>query len=176
MSERQPKPSGQDAAWQRPAYLPPLPNPWPRLEFIPAAADAAPAVPAAAEPPTHPVGLPVEPAASTEQPTDPEKQRTITLAGTVERVPVLTRTPKGKPIAIFPLVVEAPDAQPTQHSILAFDARAAKARTNIRRGDQVEVIGYPHPRQVKQPDGSTKTVSEVYAVRVIRATDRKALV
>ena len=38
------------------------------------------------------------------------------------------------------------------------------------------VISYPHPREVKQPEGSSKLVSEVYAVRVIRASDRKALV
>ena len=115
-------------------------------------------------------------AAPAEQITRPEKQRTVTIAGQVVRTPVLTRTPRGKPLAIFPLAVATDNEPVEQHSILAFDARAAKARNSIRRGDQVEVIGYPHPREVPQPDGTTKTMSEVYAVRVIRQTDRKALV
>ena len=115
------------------------------------------------------------PAPTGEQSPPREKQKTVTLAGQVERVPVLTKTPRGKPLAMFSLVVSDGEHQ-EQHSVLAFDERAAKARSAIHRGDEVEVIGYPHPREVKQADGTTKTVSEVYAVRVIRTSDRKALV
>ena len=111
-----------------------------------------------------------------EQPTHAEKQKTITIAGQVERAPVLTRTPRGKPLAIFSLAVVT-DGEPGEvHSILAFDARGAKARSNIRRGDRVGGMGYPHPLELPQPDGTTRTISEVYALRVIRTSDRKALV
>jgi hypothetical protein len=106
----------------------------------------------------------------------PERQRAVTLAGTVDRNPTLTKTPKGRPLAFFPLTVTGEDETVEHHSVLAFDTRAQKARTGVRRGDDVEVIGYPHPREVKQADGSTVTVSEIYAVRVIRTSDRKAVV
>ena len=129
-------------------------------------APGAPTLGAAAE------TTPAPPVAPT---STPEKQHTVTVAGQVARVPVLTRTPRGKPLAKFELVV-ADGEHEEHHSILAFAARAAKARSAVRRGDDVEVIGYPHPRQVRQPDGTMKTVSEVYAVRVIRTSDRKALV
>ena len=38
------------------------------------------------------------------------------------------------------------------------------------------VISYPHPREVKQPEGSSKLVFEVYTDGVILARDRIGLV
>ena len=122
----------------------------------PATAPVAPPEPA----------LPTAPApANQETGPQPEKRRVV-LTDRVGAAPAFRTTPKGQTIAQFPLGVH-PDSETTEwHTILAFGERAEQLRGTLRKGEQVEVIGYVHTRTIRGKDGKSRTVEEVYASAV----------
>ena len=92
-----------------------------------------------------------------------QEKRRVVLAGRVGAVPTFRTTPKGQTIAQFPLGVH-PDPETTAwHTVLAFGKRAEELRGQLRKGEQVEVIGYVHARNLRGKDGQPRTVEEVYA-------------
>ena len=165
---------------ERPSYLPELPTPWPRPpDYLPAASEVAPTsvlVPhaSAVGAPAEPSGIPQEarptpPPRSQEGSPQPERQR-VTLAGRLGASPSFRTTPKGQLLGRFPLAVHDEDST-RWVQVLAFGQRAEKLRdeTRLAKGEQVEVIGYPHPKHSKGKDGKTRVEVEVYAT-VIRRT------
>ena len=51
-------------------------------------------------------------------------------------------------------------------TILAFGKRADALRGALRKGQQVEVIGYVHTREVLGHTGTPRTIEEIYAVAI----------
>ncbi len=174
---------------ERPAYLPELPEVYPRTNYVPAEPPApagearpSPIVITTAElramlghPPPVDAGPQdsgtVEPPAPTgEAAPAPEvkEQARVQLAGRVGQHPTLRTTPKGTLVARFPLGVkdETDLEKTTWHTVLAFRERAEQVRDRLKKGDPVEVIGYRHERQIPRRDGTTRTVHEVYATAV----------
>jgi hypothetical protein len=162
---------------ERPSYLPPLPDPWPRpADTVPTPApdgervaatdgrsppmDAAPPDSAAVEPPA-PTG---------EAAPNPEaKERVrVQLAGRLGQDPKVRVTGKGTLIAQFPIGIrdDADLTKTTWHTVLAFQKRAEQVRDTLKKGMPVEVSGYVHERAIPRRDGSTRTVREVYATLI----------
>jgi single-stranded DNA-binding protein len=52
--------------------------------------------------------------------------------------------------------------QTNWHTVVAFKQWATYVRDNLHKRDRVEIAGYPHEREVKGKDGSTKAVQEIY--------------
>jgi hypothetical protein len=48
------------------------------------------------------------------------------------------------------------------HAVVAFKKWAHYVRDNLHKRDRVEIAGYPHEREVRAKDGTTKTVDEIY--------------
>jgi hypothetical protein len=92
-----------------------------------------------------------------------ERGERVELSGRVGRDPRVRETAKGTLIAKFPLA-EHPegDENTTQwHTIVAFKERAAFVRDNVKKGQEVKVIGYTNDHE---HDG--KTYQEINAVVV----------
>jgi single-stranded DNA-binding protein len=68
----------------------------------------------------------------------------------------------------FPVGARADDDTTVWHTVLAFGERAKKLEGTLQKGEIVEVVGYVHERQQRRRDGTTKQVSELYAVAVRR--------
>ena len=96
----------------------------------------------------------------------PERQR-VTISGRVGDQPRFRLSAKTKQtIATFPLGVHpAPDTTEWK-TILAFGKRADALRGTLRTGQQVEVVGYVHTREVLGRTGTPRTIEEIYAVAV----------
>jgi hypothetical protein len=104
---------------------------------------------------------------SAEQQPENEHERVI-LRGRVGRAPTFRTTAKrGVLIGSFPLGTH-PDVETTVwHTILMFDNRArALQEKNLAVGEEVEVVGFPHKRDVQTPSGERKTITEIYATAV----------
>lgn len=106
------------------------------------------------------------PSSAERQPQD-ERER-VTLHGRVGKAPTFRTTAKrGVLIGSFPLGTH-PDWDTTiWHTILMFDNRArALQEKNLAVGEEVEVVGFPHKREIETPTGEKKTVTEIYATAV----------
>jgi hypothetical protein len=102
-----------------------------------------------------------------------EKER-VTLRGRVGKAPLFRMTARrGMLIGSFPLGTH-PDLETTiWHSILVFGDRAQKLKEKgVTRGQEIEVVGYPHERVITSRNGGSKTVTEIYAT-AIRTTLRQ---
>jgi single-stranded DNA-binding protein len=68
----------------------------------------------------------------------------------------------------FPLAVHHDDASTSWHTIRVFGDRAQRLQSSpdLAKGQQVEVIGYDHVRQVRARGGGTRDVHEIYAVAI----------
>jgi hypothetical protein len=111
---------------------------------------------------------------------EPGNER-ITIRGRVGREAKFRTTQRrGVFIGSFPLG-EHPDLETTiWHTVLVFGDRAEKLREKgLTRGQEIEVVGYVHEREIttdgKGPEGKGghKTVREIYAT-AIRTTLRSA--
>lgn len=106
-------------------------------------------------------------------PSDPaterqEQQERVQLAGRLGTDVRYRTTRSGKLIAKFPLAIKEDDGSTTWKDVLLFGERAGRLRegTSPTKGQYVEVVGYVHEREVKRKDGTTRTVSDIYAVLV----------
>lgn len=92
-----------------------------------------------------------------------EKQERVTIAGRVGMVPTFRTTPRGVRVARFTVAEHTDIESTTWRTILAFGRRAdGLDQQPLERGQAVEVIGYPHQREVIT-NGVKKTVEEIYA-------------
>ena len=107
----------------------------------------------------------VEGAVSAPEPLPHAEHQRLTLAGRVGATPVFRTPPKGTLVARFPLgVKDAADLDTTTwHTVLAFNERAEKVRTSVKKGAAVEVVGYRHTREAQTKDGKRRTIEEIYA-------------
>jgi single-stranded DNA-binding protein len=90
------------------------------------------------------------------------EQRRVPLEGVVGRKPTYYETCKGMPVARFSVGEKTDAGQTHWHDVVAFKQWAHYVRDNLHKRDRVELAGYPKAREVKQKDGTTKTVDEVY--------------
>jgi hypothetical protein len=97
-----------------------------------------------------------------------EQQERVQLAGRLGTEVRYRTTRSGKLVAKFPLAIKADDGSTTWKDVLLFGERADRLRegTAPTKGQYVEVIGYVHEREVKGRHGTTRTVSDIYAVVV----------
>ena len=102
-----------------------------------------------------------------EQPPQSERERVI-LRGRVGRAPTFRTTAKrGVLIGSFPLGSH-PDLETTVwHTILMFDNRARMLQEkNLAPGEEIEVVGFPHKREIQTPAGESRTITEIYATAI----------
>lgn len=139
---------------EQPSSFPPLPDLYPRTDFVPAPAvpmvESLPAVGAA-----KPATTTGEAVAEATQPS-PEhrpKQPYVELTGRVAAQPSFRTTGKTHQlVAQFPLAVhEVQDGEiiTTYHTVVAFGARAERVRESLVLGEEIQVKGYKH-------EGTTK--------------------
>ena len=97
-----------------------------------------------------------------------EQQERVQLAGRLGTDVRYRTTKSGKLIAKFPLAIKEDDGTTTWKDVLLFGERAGRLREGNAptKGQFVEVVGYAHEREVKGKDGTTRTVSDIYAVVV----------
>ena len=97
-----------------------------------------------------------------------QQQERVQLAGRLGTDIRYRTTRSGKLIAKFPLAIKEDDGTTTWKDVLLFGDRAGRLREGNAptKGKFVEVVGYVHEREVKGKDGTTRTVSEIYAVVV----------
>lgn len=109
-----------------------------------------------------------------ESPAQEQEKERVTIRGRVGKAPVFRMTARrGMLIGSFPLGTH-PDLETTVwHSVLVFGDRAQKLQEKgVTRGQEIEVVGYPHEREIINRTGGKKTVTEIYAT-VIRTTLRQ---
>lgn len=147
---------GTEAAQERPPGRQPQAVPVSPPEAPP------PAVAKAAAPAKTPEGV----GAAVPEPPQAEAQPRLTLAGQVGATPEFHTTPKGTLVARFPLAVHHEDNTTSWHTVLAFGERAQKLKGSLQKGQQVEVVGYVHTREIRTQGGGTRPVQELYAVVV----------
>ncbi len=129
----------------------------------PARPEPTPALPSQ---PEH--SLPAKTGAAPEQ----EKAPRVMLTGTVGALPTFRESKTGRLIAQFPFATHPQgEEQTTWSTILFFQERAQKLQQAVesgafRKGQEWVITGYPHTREVPQPDGSVKLADEVYAVAI----------
>ena len=166
------------SAQERPPYLPPLPEQYPRTQYVPATMLAHEPAPAehtqinrdellaavSTPPPVDAGGQPATEPGDTPPTAEVREQERVTLTGRLGQNPRLRTTPKGTLVAQFPLGVkdDADLTKSTWHQVLAFHTRAEQVRDTLKQGDAVEVIGYRHTRQIPGRNGP-RTVQEIYA-------------
>jgi hypothetical protein len=91
-----------------------------------------------------------------------EEKKRVHLEGVVGRKPTYYETRRGTPVARFSVGEKTDGGSTDWHDVVAFKKWASFVRDTLHKRDRVEVAGYPHEREVKGKDGSTKTVHEVY--------------
>jgi len=96
-----------------------------------------------------------------------EKPR-IALSGRIGAKPYSRTTSQGTDILGFPLAVHDHPGETQWHAIRVFGERARALRNSLRKGQQVEVVGYTHLRERTRRTGETETREEVYAAAVRR--------
>jgi hypothetical protein len=110
-------------------------------------------------------GLPVLPRRQRRVETETDR---VNLLGRVGAEPKYrTTTRSGQLVGSFPLGVH-PDVEHTNwYSIVMFGDRAERLRAKeLKKGQQVEVVGYLHPRESRTREGGTVLVNDVYAAAV----------
>lgn len=124
------------------------------------------------EPQDHPPSSAVEPGVAGEH--ELEENERVTIRGRVgKEAHFRTSGRRGVLIGSFPLG-EHPDLETTiWHTVVLFGDRAAKLKEKgLTAGQEIEVVGYVHERQIKGSDSEkSKTVKEIYAT-AIRTTLR----
>jgi single-stranded DNA-binding protein len=103
-----------------------------------------------------------------------DDQERVNLLGRIGHAPQYRTTPKGTLVASFSLGVHPEPGQTDWHRIVLFGDRAEKLREKgLGKGDEVQVVGYPHERErTNQQTGETKTVTEIYAAVVKKPKER----
>jgi len=113
----------------------------------------------------------VAPVATEPQDTAPQK---VTLVGRLCADPVLRHTKSGKAVTNLPLAVNAPDAEPSFYSVVAWARTAELACEYMTKGRLVEVTGRTQERSYNAADGTERHVIEIVASRVKFLSGRDA--
>lgn len=101
------------------------------------------------------------------QPKQPQpEQERLTVTGRVGAELSFRTTRNGVLIARFPVAVHREDGGTTWETVVVFGKKAERLRGALRKGQAVEVVGYPHDREVPKRDGGVKTVHEIYGAVV----------
>jgi hypothetical protein len=100
-----------------------------------------------------------------------ERGERVDISGRLGREPSFRQTRTGLLVGRFPLAERVGDDQTVWHRIVAFGGLAAdlqdKAREGkLRKGREVGVVGYTHTSEKERADGSTTTVTDIYAALV----------
>jgi len=133
--------------------------------------DPKPEVPVQLEPVPAPTPQP-EPSLPAQAAPEQEKAPRATLTGRVGALPTFRESKTGRLIAQFPFATHPNgEDQTVWQTILFFQERAQKLKQAVesgsfQKGQEWVITGYPHTREVPQPDGSTKLADEVYAVAI----------
>jgi single-strand DNA-binding protein len=90
----------------------------------------------------------------------------VTLVGRLVADPVLHHTKSGKPVSTIRIAVNAPDSEPTFHSVVVWNRTAEVVCEYLRKGRLVEVVGRSQQRSYQAADGTDRTVDEISAFRV----------
>jgi single-strand DNA-binding protein len=94
----------------------------------------------------------------------PDEQ--VTLVGRLCADPVLCHTKSGKAVTTIRIAVNAPDSEPTFHSVVVWERTAEVVCEYLRKGRLVEAVGRTQERSYKAADGTEHNVTEVVARRV----------
>lgn len=103
------------------------------------------------------------PVAIEPQETAPQK---VTIVGRLCADPVLRHTKSGKAVTTIRLAVNAPDTEPSFHSVVVWGRTAEIVCEYIRKGRSVEVSGRTQERSYKATDGTERQRTEIVAYRV----------
>ncbi|WP_189302852.1 single-stranded DNA-binding protein [Streptomyces cinerochromogenes] len=101
-----------------------------------------------------------------------ERER-VKLTGRLGRTPTFRTTAGGKFVGKFSLAVHTEDGETKWHDVLAFGDRATALQKRVdsgqlNKGNEIEVVGYPHTREYTGRDGTPKTAQEIYLAAVKR--------
>jgi len=94
----------------------------------------------------------------------------VTIRGRVGRTPRF-RTTQGRRLLIgqFPLAQHSAEGETTWHTVLVFGERAQRLQEKpIEKGQEIEIVGYPHDRERRTRDGLPRQVTELYATAIRR--------
>src|ERR1019366_10343697 len=94
----------------------------------------------------------------------PDEQ--VTLVGRLCADPVLCHTKSGKSVTTIRIAVNAPDSEPTFHSVVVWNRTAEVVCQYLRKGRRVEVVGRAQERSYQAADGAERKLTEVSAFRV----------
>ncbi|MEU0214334.1 single-stranded DNA-binding protein [Streptomyces sp. NPDC006265] len=113
-----------------------------------------------------------EPAADTTEAKEQDGQR-VKLVGRLGRTPTFRTTASDKLVGKFPLAVHLENGETEWHDILAFGQRADELQQRVeseqlKKGNEVEVVGYRHEREYKGRNGEMKKAREINSVAVVR--------
>jgi|GEM_PF-6693443 len=97
---------------------------------------------------------------------DQAQENRVTLAGRLCADPVLRHTKSGKAVTTIRIAVNAPDSEPSFHSVVVWNRTAEVVCEYLRKGRAVEVVGRSQERSYEAADGTERTVAEVSAYRV----------
>src|SRR5512135_52483 len=101
---------------------------------------------------------------------DAEPER-LQQTGRLGRDPGFRTTKTGTLVGRFPLAVHREDGQTSWRTVLAFGERAEQLQRRtqageLRKGAEVDVVGYRHRNQRAGKDGKQRTTHEIYTVAV----------
>jgi single-strand DNA-binding protein len=102
------------------------------------------------------------------------QQAQITLIGRLCTDPVLRHTKSGKPVATIRIAVNAPDTEPTFHSVVVWNRTAEVVCEYLRKGRRIEVVGHSQERSYQTADGNDRKVTELVAFRVVFLSGRSS--
>jgi len=111
------------------------------------------------------------PVATEPQETAPER---VTVIGRLCADPVLRHTKSGKAVTTIRLAVNAPESDPSFHSVVVWARTAEIVCEYMRKGRSVEVSGRTQKRSYKATDGTERNVTEIVASRVRFISGRDA--
>jgi single-strand DNA-binding protein len=94
-----------------------------------------------------------------------DQQDRVTLVGRLCADPALRHTKSGKAVSTIRIAVNAPDAEPTFHSVVVWGRTAEVVCQFLKKGRPVEVAGRSQERSY-EVDGAQRTVTEVIAQNV----------
>lgn len=131
--------------------------------------DAPSAGPASSSPDPETVAPPAE-SPSVHNNEDAERER-VRVAGRIGYTPQFRTTSRGTLVGSFSLASHPEPGETEWHKIVTFGSRAQKLQgSGLGKGDEVEVVGYPHKRERRNPKtGQATTIVEIYAAVVKKA-------
>ncbi|MFF7080126.1 single-stranded DNA-binding protein [Streptomyces lavendulae] len=108
-----------------------------------------------------------------QEPSSESEPERVKLTGRLGRTPTFRTTANGKFVGKFSLAVHTEAGETKWHDVLAFGERATALQKRVEtgqlnKGNEIEVVGYPHTREYTGRDGTPKTAQEIYLAAVKR--------